>query len=189
MTLERLVEEVRRRSEEELGRERARFETAADRLRAERERLLEEIAGASERAIASEVARVHAESLARAKAEGRRLVFEARQRATGRVLSDVRARLADLAASDDYPRLLKRMHAHAVSRLGKSVRISGRAADAPLLRSIAGRNASADPLPILGGLIAATPDGSRRLDLSFDELLRRREDRVLELARATDPRE
>jgi len=30
-------------------------------------------------------------------------------------------------------------------------------------------------------LIAETPDGSRRLNLSFDELLRLREDRVREL--------
>ena len=37
--------------------------------------------------------------------------------------------------------------------------------------------------PILGGLVASTPDGHRRLDLSLDELLRLREGEVRELLR------
>ena len=42
----------------------------------------------------------------------------------------------------------------------------------------AGKGFDDTPAPILGGLIAVTSDGSRRLNLSFDELLRLREDQV-----------
>ena len=69
----------------------------------------------------------------------------------------------------------------ATDSLGKQLKISGRAEDAALLAKVAGKCFDPAPLPIVGGLIAETPDGSRRLKLSFDELLRLREDRVREI--------
>ncbi|MGP8076580.1 MAG: hypothetical protein ACLP8Y_07620 [Thermoplasmata archaeon] len=65
--------------------------------------------------------------------------------------------------------------------LGKQLRISGRAEDAALLQKVAGKSFDPTPQSIVGGLVAETPDGSRRLNLSFDELLRLREDRVREI--------
>jgi len=69
----------------------------------------------------------------------------------------------------------------ATATLGKQVRISGRAEDAAALAKVAGKAFDPTPQPILGGLVAETTDRSRRLTLSFDELLRLREDEVREL--------
>ena len=69
----------------------------------------------------------------------------------------------------------------ATSTLGRQVRVSGRTEDAVVLQKVAGRSFDPEPRPILGGLIAETPDRSRRLNLSFDELLRFREDQIREL--------
>lgn len=183
MSLERLVEEVRRRSESDLDAERKRFSEEARRLLDQRTKALATIAEESERSTALEATRIRAAENARAKVEGRKLVFEARQRAVERSLDDARRRLGEFADSDDYDALLKRLYDYAVARLGKPVRISGRSADAVRLKSLAGKGFDASPIPTAGGLIAESSDGSRRLDLSFEELLRRREDDLLELAR------
>jgi len=70
------------------------------------------------------------------------------------------------------------MIARAGERLGRSTRVSGRADDAALLTRLAGKSFDAAPRPILGGIVAETPDGRRRLDLSFDELMRQHADAV-----------
>ncbi|MGI0130371.1 MAG: hypothetical protein ACREEC_09520, partial [Thermoplasmata archaeon] len=69
----------------------------------------------------------------------------------------------------------------ATAALGRPIRISGRADDAAVLAKVAGKAFDPTPQPILGGLVAETADRSRRLNLSFDELLRLREDEVREL--------
>ncbi|MGI0053009.1 MAG: hypothetical protein ACRECR_01955, partial [Thermoplasmata archaeon] len=81
----------------------------------------------------------------------------------------------------EYAGLLERMYLLAIDRLGKDARISGRAEDAARLKSIAGKGFQPTPRPIRGGLVAESADGARRLTLSFDELLRLREDRVRRL--------
>jgi vacuolar-type H+-ATPase subunit E/Vma4 len=122
--------------------------------------------------------RERSQKIANAKLTARKLTYEAREKQTSDRLQQVRATLSAYADSDEYPQVVKRMYALAVERLGKQVKVSGRAADASLLKSVAGKAFDDTPAPILGGLIAETSDRSRRLNLSFDELLRLREDQV-----------
>jgi vacuolar-type H+-ATPase subunit E/Vma4 len=183
MSLERLVEEVRRRSESELEAERASFAEEARKILAKRDDELKGIAQEAERSLALETARIQTTETARAKVEGRKLVFEARQRAAERSLQDARRRLGDFTGSPEYAALLKRLYRYALQRLGKPVRVFGRPEDAAVLKTLAGKGYSAGPVAIAGGVIAESSDGSRRLDLSFGELLRRREDDLLDLAR------
>jgi vacuolar-type H+-ATPase subunit E/Vma4 len=183
MSLERLVEEVRRRSESELESERARFAEEARQILSKRESDLRALSEEAARLTELETARIRTTETARAKVEGRKLVFESRQRAAERSLEDARRRLGEYTDSEEYPSLLKRLFEYAVDRLGKPVRVSGRAEDAAVLKGIAGKGFSSEPVPTSGGIIAESGDGSRRLDLSFEELMRRREDDLLELAR------
>jgi vacuolar-type H+-ATPase subunit E/Vma4 len=71
----------------------------------------------------------------------------------------------------------------ALRELGRSVKVGGRAEDATILRTVAGKSYDPSPRPILGGLVATTSDGHRSLDLSLDELLRLRESQVREILR------
>ncbi len=184
MSLDRLVEEVRRLAAQEVEGERARFEDTTRHLLEDRASALKSIQESAATSTAQEAARIRSSGLARARVESRQLVFEARQRAAERAIADARKRLGEFAGSSEYPALLKELYAHAVGLLGKPLKLSGRSEDVSALRSLAGKGATApEEIPILGGLVAATPDGRRRLDLSFDELLRRREDEVLALAR------
>jgi len=181
MSLEDLVEEIRRRGESELRAitdERAR-ETA--RLAAERNERIAEIRAESSRATEQEVARERAQRLAAAKLQARKQLYEAREERLGAAIAGTRELLEGFTATPAYAPTLKRMFQTATDELGKSLRVRGRSEDASLLNRIAGKSFDPTPLPILGGLVAETADGSRRLNLAFDELLRLREDRVREL--------
>ncbi len=184
MSLDRLVEEVRARSRAEVKAEKARTLEASRQVVAERDAELRRLAEEAASAVAAEAGRIRSAEVAKARGEGRKLVFEARKRTADRAIADARERLEAYTGSKEYADLLERLYEHAVARLGKPVRLLGRPEDAALLKGLQGKGSAPGTAPILGGLIAESADGNRRLDLSFDELLRRREDDLLALARA-----
>jgi vacuolar-type H+-ATPase subunit E/Vma4 len=181
MSLESLVEEIRQHAEAELQATIDRQKAEGVRVLADRERRIAEIRSTSQRATDAEVARERAQRVAAAKLQARKLLYEAREHRLEDGLRETRALLAGFTASPEYPAVLKRMAEVATAALGRQLRLSGRGEDAALLAKVAGRSFDPTPRPILGGLIAETTDQSRRLNLSFDELLRLREDRVREL--------
>ena len=181
MTLEDLVDEIRRRGEAELVKISAERDHVAAGVASERDRRLSEIRLESERTSAAEIARERTQRIAAAKLQSRKLLFEAREARLARSIEETKTLLREYTGSSEYPAVLKRMLGVATSTLGRQVRVSGRAEDAALLQKVAGRAFDPEPRPILGGLVAETPDGSRRLSLSFDELLRLHEDQVREL--------
>jgi V/A-type H+/Na+-transporting ATPase subunit E len=181
MSLESLVAEIRTRGEADLrGIETARAAEAA-RILADRDAQISAIRAEAARLTEGEVARERAQRLAAAKLKARKLLYEAREARLEQAIQETRELLQKYADSTGYPGTLKRMYDAATDRLGKQLRVTGRAADAAKLSKVAGKSADATPLPILGGMVAETTDGNRRLNLSFDELLRLHEDRVREL--------
>lgn len=181
MSLESLVEEIRRRGEADLAVVIANRDTELAKIASDRDRRLQEVRSESARATEAEAARERAQRLAAAKLQARKLLYEAREKRLTGAIAETRALLQEYTRSAQYPEVLKRMVATANASLGKQVRISGRGADATLLAKVAGKSFDPTPQAIVGGLIAETSDGSRRLNLSFDELLRLREDRVREI--------
>jgi vacuolar-type H+-ATPase subunit E/Vma4 len=176
-----LGEEIRRRGEADLAAVIASQDTESAKILAETDRRLAQVHTESARATDAEIAREHAQRLAAAKLQARKLLHEAREKRLESAIAETRALLQEYTRSPEYPAVLKRMVAAATESLGKPIRISGRGDDAALLARVSGKSYDPAPQPILGGLIAETPDGSRRLNLSFDELLRLREDQVREL--------
>jgi vacuolar-type H+-ATPase subunit E/Vma4 len=181
MSLDRLIEQIRGRSEADLAAIRAKRAAEEQRLTTERDRALEQIRTESGRATDSEIARERAQRLAAAKLDARKKVYEAREKRLKESLDATRDLLEEYAGSDAYNATLKRMYDAATDVLGKQVRVSGRAEDAARLSKVAGKAFDPAPRPILGGLIAESADGKRQLNLSLDELLRLREPRVREI--------
>ena len=178
MSLERLVAEIESRAQQEIAREQARFETEQARILADRSRQIEAIRTDAQRGATLTAERERTRRIAGARLEAKKLGYEYQEARTKELLETVKAQLADYAGSPEYPPLLKRMYSAAASRLGKDLKIRGRAEDARLLRSIGGRGFDDTPLPVVGGFVAETADGTRRLNLTFDELLRLREDEL-----------
>ncbi len=181
MSLDRLVEEIRQRGASDLAKIQADAEAERARLVADRDRRLAEIREQSERMTAADIARERAQRIAAAHLLARKATYEARERRLQQSLGEVRELLRSSAADPTYPKLLERMVARVHRALGNDARIRGRAEDAPTLSRIAGSRFDPTPEPILGGIVGISADGRRRLTLSFDELLRLREDRVREL--------
>jgi V/A-type H+-transporting ATPase subunit E len=184
MPLERLVEEIRSRAEQELERERSRIEGEKSKIAADRDRRIAELRAEGSRLTEIESARDRAQRLAAAKLQARKLQYEAQERQVAATLGQARQLLADYTKSPEYAQVLKRMFAVAADQLGRQLRVTGRAEDAALLKTVAGKSFDPTPIPILGGLVAETPDGTRRLTLTFDELSRLREDKVRALLAA-----
>jgi len=178
MSLESLAEEIRARGESEfseIGRRRA-----ADlvKIAQDRDARVAALRADAAKATEAEVARERAQRLAAAHLAARRRLYEAREERLDRGLLETRELFRGLTEQASYAPILRRMIASATARLGRSARISGRAEDAGVLGRLAGKAFDPTPRPILGGLVAETEDGRRRLDLSFDELLRQRSDAV-----------
>ncbi|MCI4343685.1 MAG: hypothetical protein L3J92_06195 [Thermoplasmata archaeon] len=181
MSLESLVAEIRSRGETELRTIEVARAAEAARITAERDAQIAAIRAEATRLTGADAARERAQRLAAAKLTARKLLYEAQEARLEQALRETRDLLQEYADSTDYPATLKRMYDAATDRLGKQLRVTGRAADAAKLSKVAGKAADPTPLPILGGMVAETTDGNRRLNLSFDELLRLHEDRVREL--------
>jgi vacuolar-type H+-ATPase subunit E/Vma4 len=181
MSLESLVEEIRQHAEAELQATIDAAKANAERIAAERDRKIAEIRASAQRATEAEVARERTQRIAAAKLQSRKLLYEARERRLEDGLKETRTLLSNFTDTPAYPAVLKRMAEVATESLGRQLRISGRAEDAAVLAKVAGKAFDPTPQPILGGLVAETTDQSRRLNLSFDELLRLREDEVREL--------
>jgi vacuolar-type H+-ATPase subunit E/Vma4 len=178
MALDRLVEEIRARAVQELAAEQARTAAEERQIAEEAERRAAEIREDAQRRAEAEASREVAQKVAGAKLQARKLVYAAREQRTAAQLAELRELLGEFTDSTEYPKVLKRMFAQTVEQLGKQVRVSGRREDAAVLKTVAGKAFDDTPQPILGGFIAETADGARRLNLSFDELLRLREDQV-----------
>jgi V/A-type H+-transporting ATPase subunit E len=178
MSLDRLIEEIRSRAEVELATARTQAEADKARIVKERDERSEKIQTQLAQQGETEAKRLRTQRIAGARMQARKLEYEAQERALSSSLNGVKTLLADFTKSDEYPKVLGRMYDLAVDELGKDVRITGRAEDADVLKKLAGKAFGGASQPILGGLVAETSDGSRRLTLSFDELLRLREDRV-----------
>lgn len=178
MALDRLVDEIRQRADAELRAEEARAAAEERRVLDEAERRAQEIRADTQRRAEAEAGREVAQKVAGAKLQARKLVYAAMERRTSAQLEELRGMLGEFTETSEYPKVLKRMYARTVEQLGKQVRVSGRREDAAVLKSIAGKGFDDTPQAILGGFIAESADGARRLNLSFDELLRLREDRV-----------
>jgi vacuolar-type H+-ATPase subunit E/Vma4 len=178
MSLERLVAEIESRAQQEIAAEQVRFEKEKAAIVADRTRRIEALRADTLRRATQEAARERTRRIAGARLEAKKMGYEFQESRTQALLEAVKRQLADYTKSPEYPKLLKRMYAAATSRLGKDLKIRGRSEDAKLLRTVAGAGYGDTPLPITGGFVAETSDGSRRLNLTFDELLRLREDEL-----------
>jgi vacuolar-type H+-ATPase subunit E/Vma4 len=181
MSLDSLIEEIQRRSQVELGDLLAKASAEEARIATERDRRIQEIRTEQERGTQLDVARDRAQRIAAAKLAARKKVYGAQEERLHRLIEGAQGVLREFTGSEEYTDTLRRMVASAVEAFGKQVRISGRSEDANRLGKLAGKSFEPTARPILGGIIAETPDGKRRLDLSFDEMIRLREDRVREI--------
>lgn len=182
MTLDAIVKEVETTSAKELQQLQAKVEAEVKAIEAQARAEAAKIREDATRKTKLESERERARLLASAKLQAKKQVFEAREKRTEAALEMVRQRLAAYTKAPEYAALLERMVAVGTATLGSDVRLYARSEDASLLPASASRLVVKDkPLKALGGIIVEKADRTRRLNLTFDEILRTREDRVREV--------
>ena len=112
-----------------------------------------------------------------AKLQSKKLLFDATEKLLENNIAALRDALAEHAASPAYPELLARMAKYASKRLGGKIAVTCRKQDEAALKAAGAKTASAN-LNAIGGFKADSEDGTLELDLTFEEILRSREDEV-----------
>lgn len=112
-----------------------------------------------------------------AKLQSKKMVFDATEKMLENNLDALKQVLADFTGSKEYPEMLGRMARYASKRLGGAITVRSRPADAAALKKLGVKLSSSD-LDSIGGFKATSTDGTLELDLTFEELLRNREDQA-----------
>ncbi len=89
----------------------------------------------------------------------------------------IKDEMESYAQKPEYKNLVKKMINYAKSILGNEIIVHCRTKDVPILKEM---NISTG-IPInntLGGILAENKEGTRELDLTFEELLRTKEDDI-----------
>lgn len=182
MTLDALVKEIETQSSKEVRELEAKLEAERKAIEEQAREESGKIRSEAERRSQVEADRERARLVASAKLQAKRAIFEAREKRTLGGLEEVRKRLAALVKGPEYPGLLQSMVAQGLGVLGNDVKLLARPDDVGLLPAkMRALVDSSRPLNASGGIIVEKADGSRTLNLTFEQLLRQREDRVREI--------
>ena len=184
MTLESAVQAIL-----EMGK--AEASQILEEARAERERTLSQVRTEAAAALAEtekgareEAERRRIQGLARAELESRKIVLAAQREALDRVYEGALARLSRLEENAEFLRTLLAAN-ESEWRSGGKVYCNAR--DEPVVRKTVG-SAFAGTIDCAGGVIIESGDGTRRVDLRYETILRDVwDDAVREVAEALWP--
>jgi V/A-type H+-transporting ATPase subunit E len=173
-TLLREVEEKRKKTLEQLDEEQAaKKEEIKKRLEEERSSILESARKQALELSQREVIRVDGAG----KLQAKKVIFDATEKMLENNISSLKQAFAEFAKSKEYPELLLRMVRYASKRLGGEIGVICRESDAAALRK-AGVEVISSNVNSIGGFKAEKKDGTLELDLTFEEILRNREEEV-----------
>lgn len=167
MTLETVVQAI-------LDKGRAEAEDILAQARAERERMLSEVRAEGAKALAESEARAklaaerrRVQEIARAELEARKIALAAQKDALDRVYASALSRLGGLEENEGILRALLQAN----ESEWRSGRVSSNARDEPVVRKHVG-DRYADRLECAGGIVIEAADGTRRVDLRYESILR-----------------
>ncbi len=168
MTLDAFVQTIQDRGK-------AEAEAIRTQARAEADQILAEIRAEGEKAISEAAGRAQetaqrrkVQEMARAELEARKSALTAQKEALDEVYQRALARLTTLRENADILRKLLRAN-EAEWKSGGKVYCSPR--DESLVKSVVGRS-FAGPIDCAGGVVLESADGTRRVDLRYESILR-----------------
>jgi vacuolar-type H+-ATPase subunit E/Vma4 len=182
VTLEDLVKEIEARTLAQIQDIRSGVANEKKAIHDHAEREMARIASEEELSAEREVEQEKVRMLASARLQAKKVTFDAWERRVDSGLVLIRERLQTYTNSPEYSANLERMANAGISILGENARILVREEDVGKLpQSVQGRVARNRPIQSMGGMIVESHDGTRRLNLTFEELLRWNQDSILEI--------
>ena len=112
-----------------------------------------------------------------ARLQAKRIIFETMDVNMNSAFDVIRQELKNYTKNTQYKKTLREMIDVAKKRLGQDLLVHCRKEDRNLLKDI-GVSLSNNPIQTLGGIIVENKQGTMELDLTFEELLRTREEDI-----------
>jgi V/A-type H+/Na+-transporting ATPase subunit E len=112
-----------------------------------------------------------------AKLTAKKILFEAINTNMDYTFDIIKKEMKNYVRNPEYKNLLKKMITYAKNTLGSDIIIHCRSADNSLFKEL-NIPISGSPINTLGGILSENKEGTRQLDLTFEELLRTREDDI-----------
>ena len=112
-----------------------------------------------------------------ARLQGKRIIFDAMDANLNSAFDVIRQELKNYTKNVQYKKTLEEMINVAKKRLGQDVLVHCRKEDRDLLKG-SGVTISNNPVQTIGGIIVENKQGTMELDLTFEELLRTREEEI-----------
>jgi V/A-type H+/Na+-transporting ATPase subunit E len=176
MSIETFLLEIENRKNREIESLQKDLAEKKSKLQAEMNAAIKEIQErlANEAKIKSE--REHARIIEAAKLQAKKIVFDVIKTKMQSAVDVIRQEIEAYAKSPQYKKALEKMVNSSKKQLGQNIVVHCRDEDKSTLRDMdvtIGKS-----IKTLGGIVAENKEGTKELDLTFEELLRTREDQI-----------
>ena len=176
MSIETFLQEIENRKRKEIEGLEKDLAEKKSKLQAEMNYTIKEIQErfANEAKIKSD--REHARIIEAAKLQAKKVIFDAINANMQSAFAIIRQEVENYTKSPQYKKALETMINTSKKKLGQNIIVHCREEDKSILKEL-GVTANKS-IKTLGGIIAENKEGTKELDLTFEELLRTHEDQV-----------
>ncbi len=176
MSIETFIQEIETRKRKELEGLEKDLQENKSRLQTEMNHTLKEIQErfSTEAKVKSE--REQARIIEASKLQAKKIMFDAINANMQSAFVVIHQEIENYVKSPQYKKSLETMVNNAKKKLGQNIIVHCREEDKSILKELGVTTSKS--IKTLGGIIAVNKEGTRELDLTFEELLRTNEDRV-----------
>ena len=176
MSIETFIREIENRKRKEIESLEKDLQERKSALQEETNQTIKEIQErfAQEAKIKSE--REHARIIESAKLQAKKILFDAINANMQSAFAVIKQEIENYTKSPQYKKSLETMVNTSKKKLGQNIVVHCREEDKSILKDL-GVNIG-QSIKTLGGIVSENKEGTKELDLTFEELLRTREDQV-----------
>jgi vacuolar-type H+-ATPase subunit E/Vma4 len=176
MSIETFIQEIENRKRKELEGLEKDLTEKKSKLQSEMNHTIKEIQErfSAEAKIKSE--REQARIIEASKLQAKKIVFDAINANMQSAFAVIQQEIENYTKSAQYKKALETMVSNSKKKLGQNIIAHCREEDKSILKELG--VATSKSIKTLGGIIAENKEGTRELDLTFEELLRTNEDQV-----------
>jgi vacuolar-type H+-ATPase subunit E/Vma4 len=176
MSIETFIQEIESRKRKEIASLEKDLQDSKSRLEAEMNHTIKEIQErfANEARVKSE--REQARIIEASKLQAKKIMFDTINANMQSAFAVIYKEIETYTKSTQYKKSLETMINNSKKKLGQNIIVHCREEDKSILKELG--ISTGKSIKTLGGIIAENKEGTRELDLTFEELLRTNEDQV-----------
>ncbi|MHB8545339.1 MAG: V-type ATP synthase subunit E [Nitrosotalea sp.] len=176
MSIETFIQEIETRKRKEIEDLEKDLQERKSRLQAEMDHTLKEIQERFSTEVKVKSEREQARIIEASKLQAKKIMFDAINANMQSAFTVIQKEIENYTNSPQYKKSLETMVSNSKKKLGQNIIVHCREEDKSILKELGVTTSKS--IKTLGGIIAENKEGTRELDLTFEELLRTHEDQV-----------